>query len=342
MQASKRPRTQAMNGSAAYTGGLPQVTPDVLAFVLRDASITDVMHVAHTCRSLHAMVHGLAQCTCATRPFGERDDESAPTRAFWSHWVAERTSAPKDDERSFKQHASANRPTLVHYWLRANMDPSVAMDHALRWACRHGNGALVDALLRDARVRADSRRNTPIRWASGSGRADIVRRLLHEPSVDPTACEGEALRVACTKGHAPVVRLLLCGDSSPLDRNTDDAACATSSAAIRDLIADCNTAHARRFPANVLRDALCSACAKGRLLVVESLVHGHWVSGDALSSALTAAAARGHDPIVKLLLRQTHILRHFEHVVSALDHARRLHRWSTMALLAQHLATLSK
>jgi hypothetical protein len=88
-------------------------------------------------------------------------------------------------------------------------NPSAMDNRAIQAAAEDGHLAVVDRLMRDARVDPAAGDNAAIACAACNGHHAVVERLLQDPRVDPAAGDNTAIFHAASGGHLAVVELLL-------------------------------------------------------------------------------------------------------------------------------------
>jgi len=112
--------------------GLSALPGNVLALVLRDASVLDMVHVAHVCLALHRRIAGADRCQCA---------HVIPPRhaiAFWAHWCDVRAPSVLQLGDAMERGSVA----CVHYALCVADHSHVWTNGELFiWAARHGHWA---------------------------------------------------------------------------------------------------------------------------------------------------------------------------------------------------------
>jgi len=114
-----------------------------LALILRDATVLDVVHLAHTNRAMHARITSRAKCPCHRLMPMHDSHATAATRAFWAHWRAERPRGLIDATPYLKR----NSVVCVHYALRLGLDAVGDLPSVLHWAAAGGHWVLVKRLL---------------------------------------------------------------------------------------------------------------------------------------------------------------------------------------------------
>jgi ankyrin repeat protein len=171
---------------------------------------------------------------------------------------------------------------------------------ALTRSCRLGHADVVQMLLaaphpNDAtRTRYDASvaDNLPIQSAASHGCAAVVELLLRDARVDPSANNNYAIRTAAERGDVCVVKLLL----TDARTHCSDALTAASTHGHVEVVVEllrCNASSSSSFhPAGRLRDnaPLCGAARRGPVRVVHQL----------LVATAAAAAAADDDPPLDL------------------------------------------
>jgi len=278
-------------------GSLPDLPSHVLALVLRDASPLDLVRVAHVCRALHAHMTGQERCVCTSAPCVDVVMQHHHARAFWVHW---RDARPGTWQLVYwAPFIEQGCAAMVHFALLADSD---CADDLLHEACRSGNLAAVERVLREAHAEPSSHAAKALDMACFGGHLPIVECLLRDARVNPAHGEQRALQRACACDHlAVVVRLLRDPRVDPSAKRCaalHNACIFGCTAIVQRLLDD------PRVDPMIDRGAfLMISCNQGYDDVVALfLAHERVViTPDILEYALLAARDAGHDEIIALL-----------------------------------------
>jgi len=103
------------------------------------------------------------------------------------------------------------------------LDPGKKQSVLLVWSVGFGRGKLVDALLKDKRVKPENEKESvteALAIAIARGNNDLVKKLINDPRIDPSADFNRPVKVASQFGNIEMVEILL--KDKRVDASTED------------------------------------------------------------------------------------------------------------------------